>query len=144
VHLPPFAINMFVPFVDFTEANGATEFTLGSHQWGTDWSQDEAGAIDILGEAARGSVVLFDYRTVHRGKPNLTPAPRPTAMYVFGRPWWQDVVNYGGSNFGGKTREAMERDRIATEFLRDADLQEQDKLSMFMHLARLWASNVAH
>ena len=33
VHLPPYGINMFVPLVDYTSENGATEFTLGSHMW---------------------------------------------------------------------------------------------------------------
>ena len=36
-----YALNVFVPLVDFTETNGPTEFTLGSHMWGSTWADDE-------------------------------------------------------------------------------------------------------
>ena len=38
---------------------------------------------------------MFDYRTVHRGTSNNSKEPRPVTMLIYGRPWWNDVVNYG-------------------------------------------------
>jgi ectoine hydroxylase-related dioxygenase (phytanoyl-CoA dioxygenase family) len=103
VHLPPYAVNVFIPLVPFTEDNGPTEFTLGSHQWGSVWSDDEhnENVVDHRFTAPVGSIVFFDYRVVHRGTPNWSPDPRPVIMLVYGRPWWHDVVNYGLFNYGG-------------------------------------------
>jgi len=41
-----------------------------------------------------GSVVLGDYRTLHRGIENSSLEPRPVAMLIYGRDWWADAVNY--------------------------------------------------
>lgn len=103
--LPPHPVRparfRFVPLVPFTSVNGPTEFTLGSHMWGTDWAAEEeaAGAsgphLDRQFFVPAGSVILADYRTVHRGRANTGPTTRPMAMLIFGRPWWFDTVNYG-------------------------------------------------
>ena len=52
-----------------------------------------------------GSVVISDYRTVHRGTTNRSPVPRPVAMLVYGREWWTDTVNYGAGDYGGAAAE---------------------------------------
>ena len=42
VHLPPYALNAFIHLEDLSdEHRGATEFVLGSHQWGMRWAEDE-------------------------------------------------------------------------------------------------------
>lgn len=48
-----------------------------------------------------GSIIISDYRTVHRGTINLGTNPRPVAMYIYGRDWWSDRINYGRSDYGG-------------------------------------------
>jgi len=95
VHLPTYAINQFIPLVDFTESNGPTQFTLGSHQWGTKWSDDEnEDVIDAKFYTKEGSIILMDYRTVHRGTYNKSPMRRPVGMLIWGRDWWSDTINY--------------------------------------------------
>ena len=87
--------------------DGPTEFTLGSHMWGARWSEEACFirrdcAIRSF-DLAPGSVVIADYRTVHRGTRNASPSPRLLAMLVYGRPWWSDSVNYyeGRGDYGG-------------------------------------------
>ena len=94
--LHSYAVNQFVTLVDSTATSGPTEFTLGSHQWGTRWSDDEADptVTDTRFFVKKGSVVLSDYRTVHRGTVNTGSRRRPLGMLIWGRPWWSDTVNY--------------------------------------------------
>jgi hypothetical protein len=105
VHLPPFAINMFVALQPLTAANGPTEFTLASHQWGARWSDDEHvpghTLRDRIFTGPEGTVILFDYRTVHRGTVNRSKLPRSVAMLIYGRAWWSDTANYGYADSGG-------------------------------------------
>lgn len=51
VQLPPYAINVFVPLVDFTRDVGPTEFTLGSHMWGSTWADDEEAEAPLVDHA---------------------------------------------------------------------------------------------
>mmetsp|Transcript_8212 Transcript_8212/g.20160 ORF Transcript_8212/g.20160 Transcript_8212/m.20160 type:complete len:144 (+) Transcript_8212:1303-1734(+) len=39
----------------------------------------------------------MDYRTVHRGTVNKSPARRPMGMLIWGRDWWSDSINYPSS-----------------------------------------------
>ena len=60
------ALTVFIPLVDVTAANGATEFVLGSHaeSSGGAQSDDERSACATpLLVPARGSAIAFDYRT---------------------------------------------------------------------------------
>ena len=103
VHLPPFALNVFAPLADVSADAGPTEFVLGSHMWAPIWAEDEA--VEEGGEEKRwplpaGSFVIADYRTVHRGGANRGLRNRALAMYVWGRPWWHDSVNYGAFDEG--------------------------------------------
>lgn len=70
-------VNVFCPLVDVHEANGPTEIMLGSHLW----SRQDAAAVVARGEgsleladyttvracARKGSLLLFDFRCLHRG-----------------------------------------------------------------------------
>jgi ectoine hydroxylase-related dioxygenase (phytanoyl-CoA dioxygenase family) len=183
-HLPPYGLNVFMPLVDMHEDNGATEFVLGSHNWGAvncqlneyltemdannvryttlpngggdssgggggvrgngatmaaaaareraaqspstaaasklerarnavhskempstscahsedQRARDAAGLKRDITRAGgvrlkqflskKGSVVISDYRTVHRGTVNRSKKPRPVMMSVYGREWW--------------------------------------------------------
>ena len=106
--LPPYAVNVFIPLVNITSAMGPTEFTLGSHAWG---SVPPTGSAltgkptgqekDLAFAVPAGTVILADYRTVHRGTRNRSDSQRPVAMFIFGRSWWRDAVNYDEGDFGG-------------------------------------------
>ncbi|GAB5366885.1 hypothetical protein AAMO2058_001182300 [Amorphochlora amoebiformis] len=98
IHLPPYAINQFIPLTHLTPQNGPTEFTLGSHQWGTRWIDDEEdGVSDARFYVEAGSIILSDYRTIHRGTVNLSKDRRPIGMLIWGREWWSDTINYKSS-----------------------------------------------
>jgi hypothetical protein len=107
VHLPPYGVNVFAALRSVRKLDGPTEFTLGSHMWGTRWSEEACFKRQDCTlrsfELAPGSVVVADYRTVHRGMLNASPSPRLLAMLVYGRPWWSDSVNYykGRGDYGG-------------------------------------------
>jgi len=103
IHLPPYAINVFVSLINLTMQNGPTEFTLASHQWGSVWKDDEeaGGIVDKRFYVPAGSAIIADYRTVHRGTSNYSGKIRPVAMMIYGRDWWFDTVNYGSSDYGG-------------------------------------------
>mmetsp|Transcript_23745 Transcript_23745/g.69527 ORF Transcript_23745/g.69527 Transcript_23745/m.69527 type:complete len:384 (-) Transcript_23745:11-1162(-) len=119
VHLPPYAINAFIPLVPFSEENGPTEFTLGSHLWGDVWADDEeaeAPLIDHRFLVRPGTIILSDYRTIHRGTVNRSPLPRPMLMLIYGRDWWTDVINYGMGDYGGvNTAKARSRARSSSQ-----------------------------
>jgi hypothetical protein len=105
VHLPTHCLNVFVPLVDLTVDNGATELCPGSHrQTGTvvDPSRqddDLPARIGYRGSSltpllAAGSVMLFDYRLVHRGLANRDLQMRPVFYLTYARPWFCDVRSF--------------------------------------------------
>jgi hypothetical protein len=83
------ALTLFIPLVDTTEENGATQFVLGSQNKVGEYA---AAAPDALEAEAvtlclpAGSAVAFDYRTLHRGLRNRTPTDRPVLYAIVGRP----------------------------------------------------------
>jgi len=127
IHEPPYAINLFMPLVDINQRNGPTEFTLGSHMWGQEWRLEEEGAIDRKFSAPVGSVILFDYRTVHRGTQNNGQASRPIAMLVYGRSWWTDAVNYGPTNYGGKNKDEGEYFNLVSQLAHEQQMLQSHK-----------------
>jgi ectoine hydroxylase-related dioxygenase (phytanoyl-CoA dioxygenase family) len=69
-----------IPLVDFTWANGATEFIPGTHlQPRTvvgDPLLDIANVYSVRPDLRRGDALLRDGNTLHRGAPNLVEMPR--------------------------------------------------------------------
>ncbi|KAG8467842.1 hypothetical protein KFE25_006894 [Diacronema lutheri] len=74
----PGCVNVFCPLVNVDAANGPTELIVGSHLW----SRQQAAEVAALAEgdsafaararvvrasAERGALLLFDFRTLHRG-----------------------------------------------------------------------------
>jgi ectoine hydroxylase-related dioxygenase (phytanoyl-CoA dioxygenase family) len=111
--LPPHAINVFIPLQHLTVDNGATEFTLGSHMWGDVWVDDEEAEAPLRDHSfllPRGSFILVDYRTVHRGTVNLSNRTRSMLMLIYGRSWWHDRTNYGTEDYGGVGLSEARRD----------------------------------
>jgi len=77
VHLPPYALNVFVPLVNLTTENGPTQFAPGSHLLGNfntpvgfaNWLMNTRFVqIDSVSPTPKaGHCLLFDYRLRHRG-----------------------------------------------------------------------------
>ncbi|CAC9507864.1 Phytanoyl-CoA dioxygenase (PhyH) [Leishmania donovani] len=88
VNLFPYAINVFVPLISVDSRNG-TEFFPGSHVVG-----DRRQSKSVSPPVALGSVLLFDYRVVHRGLRNAKSEPRPCYYVTFSRSWYQDTYNF--------------------------------------------------
>jgi hypothetical protein len=69
-----------IPLVDFTWANGATEFIPGTHlQPRTEVGDpllDIANVYSVRPDLRRGDALLRDGNTLHRGAPNLVDMPR--------------------------------------------------------------------
>jgi len=129
MHEPPYALNCFIALSDMQEKDGPTEFILGSHMWASTWFDDEQ---DDCCEDYKftgmppGSIVIADYRTVHRGTINLGTNPRPLAMYIYGREWWTDTVNYGRGDYGGLKATPAEQVRRLLPITESATIPSQD------------------
>ena len=94
LHLPAHCIVVFVPLIDVvTDALGPTQFFPGSHA--TFRSHLYAGLPEGRCDKpyctpllSRGSILCFDYRTLHRGLPNSTSTARPLLYVIYAKPWF--------------------------------------------------------
>ena len=75
------AWNIFVPLVDVDCINGATQFQPGSHRL-EDVRFDVDDSELFTPKVHAGDLLIFDYRTVHRGLANRSLARRPIAYIV--------------------------------------------------------------
>ena len=91
--LPAHALNVFVPLVDVSLANGATEFVPRTH---LDWRADQR---PVVVEATAGDALVFDWRLKHRGLPNKTSAARPLLYLTYAQPWWVDKYNFSKARY---------------------------------------------
>jgi len=120
--LPPYAVNVFIPLEtgDAALASGPTEFVVGSHRLdadaamrattGTDQVDDDHPVISPI--LQRGDILLYDYRTCHRGTANLTAHQvvagsnnskndrnsgrvRTILYLMYARPWFREHLNFG-------------------------------------------------
>jgi len=99
--LPCHCLNVFVPLVDVEVIDGPTEIRPGSQFYTRDLAKLYMKAFltkklqPIVGPCLkRGSVLLFDYRTLHRGKGNNSQRPRPVLVFTFAKPWFKDLLNF--------------------------------------------------
>lgn len=92
LQLPPHALNVFLPLVDVTAKNGATEFAPGSH---LDWNTAEKVVID----AQAGDAIIFDWRLKHRGLSNQITQPRPLLYLTYALPWFVDCYNFSSDRY---------------------------------------------
>ena len=88
------ALTVFLPLVDVTASNGATEFRLGSH------SSESAAAVDSTERgtiilAPAGSAIAFDYQLLHRGLKNSSGHDRPMLYAIVGTPVYDEHGNKG-------------------------------------------------
>ena len=97
--------NCFVPLVDIEEGATGTEFWPGSHHTRA-WRQwvdapDDSVRMRLFQQATTeapacpaGGMILFDFRTMHRGLPNTDTRDRPYLYTVCGTGWATDNSNF--------------------------------------------------
>lgn len=93
--LPPYALALAIPLCDVDEVNGPTAIWPGSHRAALKPRLPSEAAIRRRFPVAHmtgnfGRAYLYDYRTFHRGLPNLSSEPRPLLMLVLARSWFRD------------------------------------------------------
>jgi ectoine hydroxylase-related dioxygenase (phytanoyl-CoA dioxygenase family) len=103
IHLPVYALNVFIPLADVTEDMGPTEFSIGSHKTTEGekameyiLKQQESNA-KVIGPTLKcGDALIYDYRTCHRGTQNLSAdTTRPMFYLMYARPWFREHINFG-------------------------------------------------
>jgi hypothetical protein len=90
--LPPYAITVGIPLINFTEQSGTTKAWPGSHLQARNLEQSPEQSVSIPGPS--GSIYLFDYRLLHAGTENTSPWIRPLLYLVYSKPWFRDSVNF--------------------------------------------------
>jgi len=90
--LPPHGVVAAVALDAITEASGPTEFVLGSHLSALEGAHAQLPRASLAID--RGSVVLFDVRTKHRGGANGSPKDRALLYISYAHEWWQDRLNF--------------------------------------------------
>ncbi len=96
---PPHNVCVFVPLVDLNRSNGYTEFWAGTQHYDglleKKGVQSLPGGTDAIVDA--GSVLLYDFRTIHRGMPNSSDAMRPILYFVYSHEGWSESRNFRAS-----------------------------------------------
>lgn len=94
-HLPPHALNVFIPLVNVTRALGPTEFIPTTH-FQENWDEKIPSVAPTLNV---GQVLLFDYRIRHCGLGNKGVADRPVIYISYGKKGWTDRENFSSSRY---------------------------------------------
>eukprot|EP00565_Helicotheca_tamesis_P003874 CAMPEP_0185726698 /NCGR_PEP_ID=MMETSP1171-20130828/2590_1 /TAXON_ID=374046 /ORGANISM="Helicotheca tamensis, Strain CCMP826" /LENGTH=279 /DNA_ID=CAMNT_0028395093 /DNA_START=38 /DNA_END=877 /DNA_ORIENTATION=- len=100
-HQPCHCLNVFLPLVDLTPQLGPTQVRPGTHH------HTRNLAPMMLAAKARktlrppltpilnaGDALVFDYRVLHRGLPNVTANSRPILVMAFAKKWFTDILNF--------------------------------------------------
>lgn len=125
--LPPYALNVFVPLTDIDSSLGPTEFWLSSHkesQWkavqhtlmandGFPPREDKRIIRPLL---QKGDVLIYDYRTCHRGTANANEsAVRPMLYLMYARPWFAEHVNFGSERLFPQNSQSEKRSKTRSK-----------------------------
>ena len=86
--LQPFYFTCLIPLDDITDANGRTEFLVGSHHQTYHEAKDNQR---VKHDVKAGSMVVFDGRIMHRACAHPSDHPRQMIYLVFHRDWYVDV-----------------------------------------------------
>ena len=84
-------VNAFVPLVHLSDANGPTALALASHR-----SPRPCCPCVVRPLLAAGEVLLFDWRTWHRGCANHSLTDRPVAYVTYARRGVEGATSYKG------------------------------------------------
>lgn len=77
---PPLTVTIIIATTDFTEANGATRFFLGSHQWPAVEPSSEARP--VMAELKAGDMLMMRQGVVHSGGQHTPEAPDTRSMLL--------------------------------------------------------------
>ena len=104
IDLPTYALNVFIPLHEITQDLGPTEFFLGSHlraqaqKINEDISKAPNRFPLIAPSLSVGDILIYDYRTCHRGTRNLSGTSTRTMLYLmYARPWFAEHLNFGST-----------------------------------------------
>ncbi|KAL9191350.1 hypothetical protein ACHAXT_001056 [Thalassiosira profunda] len=122
-HKPCYAINVFIPLVDYDMSNGPTEFCLGTHYLGHEvFVKDRVYTPCVTA----GTPVIFDYRLGHRGLRNYSQAVRPVVYLTYssaaGGKEFRDSVNFSRKRYrklGDFTEAPLSREERASKRRRE-------------------------
>lgn len=101
--LPCSALCMFIPLIDLTESTGYTSFWPGSqmsHQADllqhnvTDIMEQSNKGHMIKGLLRKKEVLLYDYKTIHRGEANYSSILRPVVYLIFALEGFNESYNF--------------------------------------------------
>lgn len=91
--LPPHAIGLHIPLVNFTKEIGPTRYWPGSHR--KQVKNEEANTLPYFeSELFLGDAVLMDYRLMHSGNGNKTNIVRPLLYINYALNWYLDPNNF--------------------------------------------------
>ncbi len=94
--IPPYAVTLFVPLVEFNAQTGTTRLFPDTHI-NTDLDPATAPFVDPV--VPIGSCFLSDYRLYHQGLANHSELIRPLLFSVFHQPWFKDYKNHASLPF---------------------------------------------
>ena len=90
-------MNVFIPLVDLSLVNGATEFVLGTHILEND-GYDRSKLYTPTAPA--GTPIIFDYRLGHRGMGNSTDETRPILYLTYSaEDKFSDSINFSARRY---------------------------------------------
>mmetsp|Transcript_1793 Transcript_1793/g.3850 ORF Transcript_1793/g.3850 Transcript_1793/m.3850 type:complete len:369 (-) Transcript_1793:499-1605(-) len=90
-------IDCFVPLIDLNESVGPTAIQLGTHTAASSLGDDENGSEKVLIPLLKkGNILLFDYRTIHRGLGNKSDSTTRTLAYTVYRRKEEESSNDSG------------------------------------------------
>lgn len=75
-------IDCFVPLIDLNEAIGPTAIQPGTHLVSTPHDEEKDDTDVLVPILKKGDILLFDYRTIHRGQANRSPSTTRTLAYA--------------------------------------------------------------
>uniref|UniRef100_A0A6S7ZC74 Phytanoyl-CoA dioxygenase n=1 Tax=Aplanochytrium stocchinoi TaxID=215587 RepID=A0A6S7ZC74_9STRA len=100
-HLRAHAMNIFVALGDITEDMGPTELRPASHFLTRQLAKMMLMAkfqkklhAPVKPTLRSGDALIFDYRTLHCGTPNLSTTPRVMLELVYVRSGFTDIINF--------------------------------------------------
>eukprot|EP01040_Poterioochromonas_malhamensis_P000200 gene200-209_t len=100
-YLPCHVFNVFIPLVDLTEELGPTEIRPESHHYTNNLTKGMLLAklkkqikAPVKPIVKKGSILIFDYRVLHKGCANKSNEVRPILVFTFAKSWYKDNLNF--------------------------------------------------